>query len=357
MAFLDEEETLAPQPQEPERPRRFGGPDRKRQQFVLRRLIAVGVGLAFLILIVVGIRGCLEARSDRGLRNYAQDVGTIMQESQQRGEEFFDALESGSGSEQEVEQRISAIRGASASLLDRAENVSAPDQMRDAQSATTLALRLRRDALEQIAANIGQATADAETADAVEVISTQMGSLYASDILWGQLAAPEVAEVLESEDVEPQDLPTGNFMPEGDETKYLDQTEIVSLIGGVSGEEAEAGLHGLGLVQTAIGDTVLSADAPTTVPSDANEVSIDVQNQGESEESQVVVSITLGDQASIEKPIPQLAAGATETVNIPIDTLPQPGTEVQLNVLVQPVPGEQVSDNNEASYTVIFGSA
>ena len=56
---------------EPERPRRrVGGPQRRRQQFLVRRLIGVGVGLGFLILIVIGIRGCLEARSDRGLRNY-----------------------------------------------------------------------------------------------------------------------------------------------------------------------------------------------------------------------------------------------------------------------------------------------
>jgi hypothetical protein len=352
---LDEEEQLAAPPEEPERPRR-STPERRRQQFVLRRLIAVGVGLLILILFVFGVRGCLEARSDRGLRNYAQDIGTIMQESQQRGEEFFDALESGGGSEQELEQQISAIRGASASLLDRAENLGAPDQMREAQSATTLSLRLRRDALEQIAANIGEATADRETTDNVEVIAQQMGSLFASDILWGQLASPEITSVLESEDVETQDLPAGNFMPEGDAAKYLDQTEIAGLIGGVSGDEEAAGLHGLGLVQTSIGDTALSADTTTTVPSDANEISVEVQNQGESEESEVTVVVTLGDQPPIEKPIPRIDAGATEVANIPIDTLPQPGAEIQLDVLVQPVDGEQVTDNNEATYTIVFGT-
>jgi len=319
-------------------------------------MIAVGVGLVLVVALVFLFRGCLEARSDRGLRNYAQDVGTIMQESEQRGSEFFDTLEGGGGTEEEVEQRISAIRGASASLLDRAENLSTPDQMREAQSATTLALRLRRDALEQIAGNIGQATADRETADAVEVISQQMGSLFASDILWGQLASGEITEVLEREDVETAELPAGNFMPEGEASKYLNQNEIVSLISGVSGEETTAGLHGLGLVQTTIGDTALSADSTSTVPSDANEVSVEVQNQGESDESGIVVVVTVGDQAPINKTIPEIAPGASEVANIPIETLPQPGTEIQLDILVQPVPGEGVSENNEATYTVIFGS-
>ena len=355
LAFLDEEEQLAAPPEEPERPRR-STPERRRQQFVLRRLIAVGVGLAILILFVFGVRGCLEARSDRGLRTYAQDIGTIMQESQQRGEEFFDALEGGGGSEQELEQQISAIRGASASLLDRAENLDTPDQMREAQAATTLSLQLRRDALEQIAANIGEATADRETSDNVEVIAQQMGSLFASDILWGQLASGEITSVLEEEGVETQQLPAGNFMPEGDAAKYLDQTEIAGLIGGVSGDQEAAGLQGLGLIQTTVGDTALSPDTTTTVPSDANEISVEVQNQGESEASEVLVSVTIGDQAPIEKPIPQIEAGATEVANIPIDTLPQPGTEVQIEVLVNPIPDELDSSNNEATYTVIFGT-
>ena len=85
--------------------RRVGGPQRRRQQFLVRRLIAVGVGLAFLILIVIGFRGCLEARSDRALRNYDSDVGTIMQESEQRGKDFFELLNSPSGASSSLESQ------------------------------------------------------------------------------------------------------------------------------------------------------------------------------------------------------------------------------------------------------------
>lgn len=355
MAFLDEEEELAA-PEAPERPRRFGGPERRRQQFLVRRLIAVGLGIAFLILLVFGFRSCLEARSDRGLRNYAQTVSTIMQESEQRGAEFFANFEDTNQTEQQLEEKIRSSRSASASLLDRAENVDTPDQMSDAQSATTLALRLRRDALETIAASVGQATADAERADAIEQITQEMGSLYASDVLWGQLAAPEITEVLESEDIEASPPPAGNFMPEGDETRFLDQTEIVSLLTGVSADEAAAGQHGLGLVETAIGDTVLSPDEPTTVPDDAREIAVQVENQGEAEETGVIVSVTVdGEEKQVD--IPVIEPGATETAKVPLTTKPQPGTETTVEVLVEPVPGEQVSDNNEASYTVTFGVA
>ena len=159
MAFLDEEEqTAAPlQPERPPRPPR--GPERKRQQFLLRRLIAVGLGVALLILLVVGFRGCLEARSDRGLRNYSQDIGTIMAESEQRGKDFFEAIED--STEIELQNRVSSLRSASESLLDRAENLNVPGQMRDAQSDTTLAMRLRSDGLGSISASVTEAAADA----------------------------------------------------------------------------------------------------------------------------------------------------------------------------------------------------
>ena len=70
----------------------------------------------------------------------------------------------------------------------------------------------------------------------------------------------------------------------------------------------------------------------------------------------VIVEITLGDQPPVQEELPKIPAGGSEVVNIPIDTLPQPGTEVQLDVFVQPVSGESVTDNNESSYTVLFGS-
>src|SRR6266540_236290 len=139
LAFLDEEQDdlVVADDDEPERPRRrVGGPQRRRQQFLVRRLIGVGVGLAFLILIVIAFRGCLEARSDRALRNYTSDVATIMQQSEQSGKDFFELLNSPSASGPiDVRNQIFAQRDAATTLLDRADNLSTPGQMHDAQSA------------------------------------------------------------------------------------------------------------------------------------------------------------------------------------------------------------------------------
>jgi hypothetical protein len=366
LAFLDEEQEVAPPPDEMERPRRrFGGAERRRQQFLLRRLIAVGIGLAFLILIVIGFRGCLEARSDRGLRNYTQDVSTIMAESEQRGKDFFELLQN-PGSPIEFQNQVRSLRSASESLLDRAENLSVPGQMEEPQSAVDQSLTLRRDALETIADNITQSApapaagrgdaASTEQSEALEAIEQEMGSLFASDVLWTQIAVPEITSTLEEEDVDAQDLPAGIFMPEANPAEYLDQARILELFAGITGAEATAGTHGLGLTQTSMGDTALSPDSTTTVPDNAREIEVEVENQGEATEGGITVTVTFNGE-TVEGTIDELAAGETQAVRIPITTLPEPGAEATLEVVVSPVPGEQEAENNQASYTVVFGSA
>jgi hypothetical protein len=358
LAFLDsEQEEIAPEAPEPPR-RRPGGPERRRQQYLVRRLIGVGVGLAFLILVVVGIRGCLEARSDRGLRNYTQDVSTAMQESEQRGKEFFETLQDpGTTSEMQLEQKILGLRGASESLLNRANEIDVPDQMKDAQAAVVLSLRLRRDAMQTIGENIGKALGTAETADARDAIQQEMGALYSSDVLWTQVAAPEIESVLDDEGLDAPNLPAGIFMPETTPEEWLSLTKINEVLAGFGGTDTSGGSHGSALLQTSIGGTTLSADTTTTVASDAREVEIQVQNQGDTDESGVTVTVTLSGSDPVTEQIPSVSAGDTANVKLVLPSLPQPGTETTLDVVVEPVPDEIDNSNNQATYSLVFGSA
>jgi hypothetical protein len=357
LAFLDEEQDDYVVAEEPERPRRrVGGPQRRRQQFLVRRLIGVGVGLAFLILVVIAFRGCLEARSDRGLRNYDSDVATIMQQSEQSGKDFFNLLNSsgGTSSSLDAQQEVLRQRDTSQTLLDRAESIDTPGQMHDAQNAVEQTLTLRRDALSSIAQSVPQATARTQTGNAIQTISNAMGSLYASDILWTQIGKPEIQDVLDNEGVDGTPLPNGKFMP-ANATDFLDQTTLVTKLNALTGQTATTGgTHGLQLVQTTIGGQTLTPDSSNTVPADAQEIDIEVQNSGDSDETGISVSVTLGG-ASLNGQLQALSAGETGTVKVPLTSKPTSGTDTTLQVVVQPVPGEQITTNNQSTYTVIFG--
>ena len=358
MAFLDEGQDDLIVADEPERPRRrVGGPQRRRQQFLVRRLIGVGIGLAFLILIVIGFRGCLEARSDRALRNYDSDVATIMQQSEQSGKDFFNLLNgsSGSSSSLDAQQEVLRQRDTSQTLLDRAHDVDTPGQMHDAQNAVIQTLTLRRDALSSIAQNVTQATARTQTGNAIKAISDAMGSLYASDVLWTQIGKPEIQNVLDDEGVDATPLPNGRFMP-ANATDYLSQATLVTKLNTLTGQTATAGgVHGLQLESTSIGGQTLTPDSTNSVPADAQEIDIQITNSGDSDETGISVTATLGG-SQLTGQLQALSAGEAGTVKIPLTTKPALGTDTTLEVVVNPVAGEQITTNNTSTYTVVFGS-
>jgi subtilase family serine protease len=96
----------------------------------------------------------------------------------------------------------------------------------------------------------------------------------------------------------------------------------------------------------------LTADSTTTIAGDGTpEVEVQVQNQGESTENGVTVSVSV-DGNTLEQDISSIAPGETQSVTIPLT--PAPSGQATLDVSVRPVPGEQVSSNNEAGYIVVF---
>src|SRR5206468_11789277 len=71
--FLDEDPAATASHEVPPRPpRRRGRPPRpQRQQIMLRRAVAVAGGFLVLVLLILGVRGCLNARKERALKDYA----------------------------------------------------------------------------------------------------------------------------------------------------------------------------------------------------------------------------------------------------------------------------------------------
>jgi len=136
---------------------------------------------------------------------------------------------------------------------------------------------------------------------------------------------------------------------------WVREDEVAKALGSVSGStggEASPGVHGLGLVGTSIGGAELVAETPNSVVTEGTpEVEVSVQNQGESTENGVTIVVIANGKETTQE-IAALEAGAEETAVVPLT--PAPEGETTLEVEVEPVPGEQFTDNNEATYTVNF---
>jgi CARDB len=343
------EDSLASRPgRRPRPPRRP-----ERQQILLRRALALGAGLLVLILIVLGVRGCLDARKHRALSDYARNVTQIVDETDQTSKSFFGKLaDPGTLSVTEFVAEVNADRSAMDNYQSRIDSLDAPGDMGNAQRSLELVYELRGSAMTEIAAQMSTALGDVGSEKATAAIAAQMAKLMASDVVYASVARPEIDGVLADNGIEGDDVPKSVFLPEG--TTWLDESAVSSALGSVSGSSSEttSGVHGLGLLGTSVNGTELTPEGSTAVVAEETpEVEVQVQNQGESTENGVTVSVTVNGE-TLQQDINSIEAGATETVTIPLT--PAPTGEVTLEVEAEPVPGEEVSENNEASYTVVF---
>ena len=319
---------------------------------MLRRGLALGGGLIVLILIVLGVKGCLDARANRELSDYARNVTQIVEETNQTSESFFGKLsDPGSLSVTDFTAEVNADRSAMDDYASRIDGLSAPGDMGRAQNALELTYELRASAMTEIANKMPTALAERGSAKAIASITRQMRKLLAADTIYAAIVRPEINGVLAQNGIEGSDVPESVFLP--DENKWLEEDSIAGAVGTVSGATSgeTEGVHGLGLAGVSINGTELGEEAVGIAAEEGAEVEVTVENQGESTENGVTVTVTAG-ATEVQEDIETIGAGETGTASILLT--PTPSGEVTLEVKVDSVPGEKVTENNEASYTVVF---
>ncbi len=331
---------------------------------MVRRTIAAGAGLIVLILLVLGVRGCLDARKERAIEDYADNAGVLVRESNGQSKELFALLE-GSGSPDQAVDAQSKVNGfsvQSASIADRARELDVPDEVSNAQRYLLETLEFRRDGLARIADELPNALGDESRREGSEGVARQMQVFLASDVIYAGRFRPSLTEVLKDNDISGVTVPASAFIPD---IEWLQPERVADAISEVrtgkpGDDSASGGLHGNGLVGVALGGVALVPGDSATVPV-SGDLSFEVQvaNQGDSTETDVNVKVTVGegdDASDLEGPIDTIAAGETKAVTIPFDERPPTGQAVPIRVEVEAVPGEEKTDNNAQTYSVIFTS-
>lgn len=324
---------------------------------MMRRLVVLGVALVVLILIVLGVKGCLDARARGALSDYAKDVNQLVAETSQTSNRFFGKLDDpGELSVTEFTGEVEADSSAMDNYRARIDGLDAPGEMSSAQRSLELTYELRAAAMDAIAQKLPSALAETGAAKATASIARQMQKLLAADVIYEGVTRPEINGTLADHGVNGDDVAKSTFLPDG--TKWLDEDELGTALGSVSGSTSSdegpvgPGVHGLGLLAVRIDETELTPEAPNSVAVEGTpEIEVEVQNQGESTENGIVVAV-IADGKETTGEIATLEAGASETATVPLT--PAPSGVTELEVKAEPVPGEQVTENNEATYTVNF---
>jgi hypothetical protein len=328
---------------------------------MVRRTIAIGGGLLLALLVIFLFRGCLDARKERAMEDYVRNSNELIDLSKAESRQLFDVLGAGGDPNQDINRRnqVNTLRVDSETLADRARGLDVPDELSEAHDYFVEALDLRRDALAVVADELPGALAEEDQRESTGRIADMMSVFLASDVLLRARFRPILRDALAEEEIaaEPPGAEALTFL---EDPEWVNPSVVADEIAGLRGADGTAtpGLHGNGLGAVSLAGVPLAPGASATVELTQDAAfDIEVVNQGDSTETDVRVTVTAGqggDALELEETIDEIAAGEAKAVTIPLTGQPPTGQNVPITVRVEPVPGEEVTDNNEGEFIVIF---
>ena len=187
----------------------------------MRRLIAAAAILVVLILIIVGIHSCQVSSRNSALRDYANNVSSLIQQSDSTGNQLFSQLSSGSSGAANANSLTNQVNQegvAANSQLTKAQGLSVPDEMQKAHQYVVLAFQMRRDGIYDISGRIAPALGKSTPADALNAIAVDMASFYASDVVYKNYATKQIVSALHGASIgvggtDGVQIENGQFLP------------------------------------------------------------------------------------------------------------------------------------------------
>ena len=365
--FDDEPKTREAQSQRVRLPRRGGpgsgarrpsGPPRGMTP-ILRLLGAVVVLIVLLVIFGLAIQSCASTSKHDSYKSYMDDVAKIAHSSQDDGSAVANALTTPGKKASEIAATLTGIAQQEQQNVAQAGRLDPPGRLRPENQQLIEALRLRISGVQGMAAALAQVSGSKNTGDA-SVLAAQGDRLLASDVVWSDLfQAPARAEE-KAEGVTGAPPPDSKFVQNRALVTESSMTLLLQRLSGATTTGGKpTGLHGTNLVSVKAnpGNQTLSTTTENTVTATTDlAFVVTIQDSGDSQEVGINVTLTIQQSPAIVRTlkIPVINPGQQKSVTFTNLGQVKFAQKEEVNVDVAPVPGEVKTDNNKASYPVIF---
>ncbi|MDQ6820786.1 MAG: hypothetical protein M3076_10735 [Actinomycetota bacterium] len=335
----------------------------------VRQAVGALALVVILILAAFGIHSCQVSQQNSALMSYANNVTSLIQESAGTSSKVFGVLQNarsssnssgGSSVQTQLDEAVIAPNGAQ-DQLSRARSLDVPGEVSGAQQHLLLVLQMRVDGIGNIAAHIQRALAGAQ--DAISAIASEMARLYASDAVYKDYTAPEIASALHKAGIgvggtNGVQIAQQQFVPD---LRWLQPSFVATALRtrfGPSGGKVAAGTHGHALNSVSVAGTTLQTGSTNTIPATPPATfALNFTNTGQNAETNVVCKVSAvsssGTTVTGQQTIPQTGAGQTYTCQVPLRSTPPTGS-AQVTATVGAVPGEKNAANNTLMFPVSF---
>jgi hypothetical protein len=326
-------------------------------------MIAGIVLVIVIVLIAVGVHSCQVNAATSALKDYSNNVSSVISRSDQTGADFFAILASSAGSSDatNLQTQINQTRVNAARELASAKGIDVPGSATTAQRYLVVALQMRVDAITNIGQQIQPALGTSTRKDAINAIAAEMARFYASDVLYKDYAVPQLVSALHGAGIaiggtSGQAINGHQIFPN---IAWLNPSFIaaklhVSLPTSHTGKPAP-GTHGHELNSVSVAGTTLQTGSTNSIPaSPAPTFTLNFTNSGSNNETNVVCKVTVsGTGVTGQTTVAQTTAGQPATCQVPLSKAP-PGGTYTVQATIEPVPGEKIISNNSLSFPVTF---
>ena len=334
---------------------------------MVRRAAAVGIGLVIVLLLVFGIKGCLNGAKEQALKDYNRDVSSVIQDANANADEFFTVLAGGpsDSASTDIQADVNLRRTRAQGLTQRAEQLDVPGDMHAAQRNLLLSLTLLQEAMGKVAVKLPAAlsTDSATAVPAVRSIAGEMQAFDAANVVYNRRTAALIKEVLDDNSITGQVIQSSSFLQN---LGWLQPSTVAKRIDAEAGRgagdggstEPLPGLHGHGLVAVSIGDKTLTPDAANSISATgALTFSVKIANQGDNPEQDVRVRVRIsgaGDPIRADEVVDQTQPKTETTVAVKLPKAVPVDQAVTIRAEVLAVNGEGKTDNNSLTFPAIF---
>ncbi|MEO6866547.1 MAG: hypothetical protein ABI200_00840, partial [Gaiellales bacterium] len=322
------------------------------------------VAAVVLMLLYFVISGIASSRRENSYKDYFSKVRDIAAQSTSQGDELNTILvDPDSGDRSQRIARIEQLSSRADKLRKDAVAVQAPKQMTEAHEWFVTSMQYRASGLSAVQRSISSSIEAKDKEAAASGVAEAMARLVAADVIWADSFVTEARGVLKDDKVEGVTVPDSVFMTDFEKlspknvTKMLDRLKLsttasssgkakVPKDGKIRGGQLESGQ----VTVAPSGQTLIVGGTTKIKGGDGVSFEVPFTNQGEVQLTAVPVKITIrgseSDPMKLTGVIDVVDPGQTATAKVAMDEVPNFGELLDVDILVGPIPGEKVLDNN-----------
>ncbi len=339
-------------PRLPTRPPTGGG-----SALLARRAGLIVGGIILAVVLVLVVDSCREDQKRAEYETYLERVGTVGAQSADVGQRLNQLIFSSGIKLDDLMAELEGLRREQSQAVANAERLEPPGPLRDQQESLIQAMLLRVEGLNGLSRAFDAVATTADGNPDV-LLAEQSDRLVASDVVYEDLFAEGTRAVLDAQGITGIAVPASDFVRNRELASPTSWQLIVDRL--TQPNEGRGGLHGnqIAGVRVLPGGKALSPTEENTVQvSTGLAFEVQVKNSGDNQETQVRVNLVIQQSPESirrEQTIDIINPGDTKTVTFRDLSGLAFGPRTIMKVTVEPVPGEENTNNNTAEYVVIF---